>query len=303
VEPGALAGHGTLGGDGGSHPAPEGGAGGGGADPGGGATELGHGGTENEGDSFAALDELVSAYCQVAVECCPSYAGFPDVPTCVDAVIARIPFASILTDAVRVDLEKVETCRAAIASSTACGAAPTNGCSQIFVAAQLPGQPCRDDRECVQTGLGVDCVTSDSPSVPDGICTEIALVGEGEDCLASCLSREGPCQATTGRGKTADACRLSEGLYCNTASPHPTCEPILEEGDYCGDFYSCGVDAQCYYDATLPGEPTVCVGTEGFVGCEEVGCAGDLRCHEGECRSPETFEEMTGCGSALLALW
>jgi hypothetical protein len=102
-------------------------------------------------------------------------------------------------------------------------------------------------------------------------------------------------------GTSAAVCRLQEGLYCDTTESEPTCKPVVAEGEYCGDYYACGVEAECYYEDTLPGQPTICLGTTRPLDCTDTGCQNGLGCIDGTCGQPTTFSQMTSC-SALLAL-
>ncbi len=266
----------------------------------GGAMEAGEAGTGLEWQAIAKLRELANTYCSVAVGCCSGSFGFPSVATCADAVVGRMPVASISSGAVSVDLQKVELCRTSIATTRDCKATPDHPCRDLYIPAQLPGQACSDRRECVQAGDGVDCVLDGSSTSPAGVCSAITRGKSGDVCLSTCVG-DGPCAPITRVGSTAVVCYLPEGLYCDTTEETPTCKPILQEGELCGDVYSCGVDAECYYESTLPGGPTLCESAPGWIGCDDSGCEGDLVCIAQTCQIPTTFDETPGCGSALLS--
>jgi len=275
---------------------------GGRSDASGGVPPAGHGGEASERDVLAALSDLVSTYCQVAVGCCTTTSVVPDVATCIDESFDRIPVVSIFAHTIRVDLEKVESCRAAIASTADCDPLPTTECGAIYVPLQLPGQPCTEYGECVQSGIGVDCLLPLPVSAREGVCTEITVAHEGEACLTTCLAADGACDPWTFHGNTAAVCRLTEGVYCDTTAADPTCDPVLEEGDRCNDGYACGIDGSCYYDDTLPGKPTICIPGHKEAPCVDAACEDGLICIDTACGRPKDFGEMPGCGTHIASL-
>jgi hypothetical protein len=259
----------------------------------------GKAGADSEGRALADLYELATTFCKASLGCCSGSGSFPNVASCIDAVVARIPVTSILSGAVVVDTQGVATCRTAIAATANCRATPPHACRDLYIPTLRPGEACRDYRECVQEADGVDCVLGQPDVSPGGVCTVVTPGKAGERCLSTCPG-DGPCP-TTISGTAARVCHLPQGLYCDTTDEVPTCKPVLHEGDLCGDFYSCGVDAECYYDCVMSDCQTLCENAPGWIGCEELGCDGDSVCINHACESPANFGDAPGCSSALLS--
>jgi hypothetical protein len=270
-----------------------GGGNGGNGGNGGSAAAAGQGGMLTTPD---ALVPIAKAFCAAARSCCMKEQLPSKLDDCESSYATKDDTSQALTrGTVTLDSAGLARCLAAYQNAAeACEEVSVlAACRGVVHGTRAEGQSCKLGLECMGDE-GKACLVPDSNPGSVGVCRKISHGAVGAPCEITCRPDES-CTWTS-YGATANQspkiCFEAEGVYCDTSSDEPQCQPIRAAGAQCTDFHQCGSAGYCDTDSYT---------------CKKLGqlndpcgmCIPQLSCIGGHCQSPSFTAGPTCDGISL----
>jgi hypothetical protein len=223
----------------------------------------------------AALDEVLTAYCETARSCCRGE-GHSTGPLdrCEEYLSSGELVASL--SAGKVTLREPERTACVTWLRTlppTCVEPKDSPCRHIFEGTLGEGERCDDAAECRGTNVGAACfrvsIGDEAPGL--GICRGLTKGELGSPCFNT-VDEDGyrTGYSTSDANTALVVCDRRDGLFCDLVTY--TCKSLVGAGDRC-DYDDCPDGYYCY-GTCLPKLPA---GSP----CESYdACSGDLRCGE-----------------------
>jgi hypothetical protein len=225
-----------------------------------------------------AVDELVSAFCDLVKGCCEAGGFPPELVADCEQTFQKTQLEKVLggTLAFREPERSrcVESWEAAVAS---CVVPMDSACSRIYDGTVDEGGSCQWAAECRAGRGAVACVFAggrdDEP--PSGVCRAVGVGRAGSPCFGT-IEDDGfsTDYTTSDANPTLEVCDRRQGLYCDEGTS--TCQTLKGMGEPCGEcergLYCRSSDATCV--------PELAAGST----CDSQDqCGGTSSCVDGTC--------------------